>query len=475
MRTVWHTAFFVAAALETIACSSGSVRSQTMTCLVRTMSGDVQGVDSGASCAFLGIPFAEPPVGDLRWKPPRPARAWAPAVLEASSPSTCPQVSLSTSGQLQGSEDCLKLNIWMPSRARTTPAPVIVWIHDGEFTSASANLAASGGQAMAERTGAIVVAANYRIGPLGFLGHRALTAEDHKYPSSGNYGLLDQRAALGWIRDHIASFGGNPHDVVIAGRAAGGHSVSLHVVSPRSAGYFDRAIMQSGYASFRWRTLADAESTGNDFAAALGCTDPPQVLACLRSKTQRQLLMALPTGQSQFAETARAPWGPVVDGLEIPHQPRSLYEKGMFNQVPLTFLATRDEGWGYVDRSFPAVLSREVYEAEVEAEFGTADAAAIRALYPLANFPSPKHALAQITADAETVCEARRIARLVKRTKTQVSLYSLEREADATRFVFGNYLSTPPSHFDSEPSAACDFWESFFLGSVAGLVPASQR
>ena len=145
---------------------------------------------------------------------------------------------------------------------------------------------------MAEQTGAIVVAANYRLGPFGFLGHRALTAEDPGYRSSGNYGFLDQRAALAWVRDHIAAFGGDPNNVTIAGQSAGGHSVSLHVVSPGSAGYFHRAIMQSGYASTRWPTLADAEALGARFAAAVGCTDPSQVLACMRSKTRAEVLLA---------------------------------------------------------------------------------------------------------------------------------------------------------------------------------------
>ncbi len=122
---------------------------------------------------------------------------------------------------------------------------MIVWIHTGAFQGASINLADSNGRRFAEQTGAIVVAANYRLGPLGFLGHAALTAEDPSYPSSGNYGLLDQRAALAWVRDNIAAFGGDPDNVTIDGQSAGGHSVGFHLVSPRSAGYFTKAIMQS--------------------------------------------------------------------------------------------------------------------------------------------------------------------------------------------------------------------------------------
>ena len=236
---------------------------------------------------------------------------------------------------------------------------------------------------------------NYRVGPFGFLGHPALSAEDANYHSSGNYGLLDQRAALGWVHEHIVSFGGNPDAVTIAGRAVGAHSVSLHVVSPRSAGSFSRALMQSGYASTRWRTLADAELLGQDLATVL---DAPIVAqySGLRAKTGTGAL-ALPSGEPQFAETTRAPWGPVVDGLEIPESAAPLYEIGKFSRVPVVIETSGDEGKIYVNRSFPAGLTAEVYEAEVEAEFGTAYASEKRAMYPLVNFPSARDALMRLT------------------------------------------------------------------------------
>lgn len=465
----------IAAASAALVCASCDTRPQTPSCLVSTPSGDVQGVDQGESCAFLGIPFAVPPIGDLRWKPPQPARAWAPAVLQATAlPSICPQVSRTNTGVILGDEDCLRLNIWMPNPPPASPAPVIVWIHDGAFASDSANLAAHDARKAAERTGTIVVAANYRIGPFGFLAHPALTAEDPELHTSGNYGLLDQRAALAWVRGHIAAFGGNRDEVTIAGESAGADSVSLHIVSPGSAGYFSRAIMQNGYASSRWRTLADAESLGQDFATALGCANDAQVVACLRTKTIEEVLFALPTGQPQFAQTARAPWGPIVDGQDIPEQPRRLFENGAFNHVPMVVGATREEGWIYVDRSFPATLTPEVYEAEVEAEFGTADASAIRAKYPLADFKSPKHALARITGDVESVCEAQRIARLVEQARTPVRLYSFDDQAEARNFVFGKILAPPSDHVSREREATCEFWEPFFLRSVIGSVPASQ-
>ena len=452
-KCVGIAAILIAAGPGAFVSSSRAAGQLTASCLVATTSGDVQGVDNGASCAFLGIPFAAPPIGGLRWKPPQPASPWTPATLNATvAPPNCATGTLGI-----GNEDCLKLNIWTPDPAPAAPAPVLVWIHTGAFLAASANFPANNGRRLAELTGAIVVAANYRLGPFGFLGHRALTAEDPAYRSSGNYGLLDQRAALAWVRDNIAAFGGDPENVTIGGQSAGAHSVGLHVVSPRSAGYFGRAIMHSGYASTRWRTLADAESVGDDFAAALACTNPSEVLACMRGKDRNQVLLALPSlpgSLQRFAEIGAAPWGPVVDGLEIPDQPRTLFENGTFNRVPIIIGSTRDEGWLFVDRSFPAGLTAEQYQAAVRPEFGAADAPAILAMYPVADFASPKHALARLTGDAEYVCEARRVARLVSRTRTPVYEYSFEREVDAvapdlvihgldTNFVFGNNYGPP--------------------------------
>ena len=471
-------ALWIAAASGVFVSSSREGRSQAVSCFVTTSNGYVQGLDLGASCIFRGIPFAAPPVGNLRWRPPQPAAAWAPGTLDATvAPPSCPAIFPAGTSGTQGNEDCLKLNIWTPDPPPASPAPVMVWIHTGAFQAASANGAAHNGQALAERTGAIVVAANYRVGPFGFMGHPALTAEDPGYPSSGNYGFLDQRAALAWVRDHIAAFGGDPHNVTIGGQSAGAHSVSLHVVSPGSARYFTRAIMQSGYASTRWPMLAAAEALGTDFAATVGCTDPALVLDCMRSKTRNQVLLAFANGQQQYAASARVAWGPVVDGLDIPDQPRTLYENGTFNRVPLIIGATRDEGWIYVDRSFPGGLTAAQYEAAVEAEFGAANAPAILAQYPVADFASPKLALSRLTGDVEAVCEVRRIARFAERTRTPAYVYSFEREVDAvvpdlvihgldTNFVFGNNFAPPtPYVLNADDlalfSAISGYWTRF--------------
>jgi para-nitrobenzyl esterase len=473
MRRYSRTVFLAAAAVVVLHLSTREARTQVTSCLVTPANGAVQGLDRGASCAFLGVPYGAPTDGARRWRPPQPADAWAPSTLSTIAAPNCPGFSAAT-GQPAGSEDCLKLNIWAPDPAPVS-APVVVWLHPGAFVAASANLAAANGQRFAEETGTIVVAANYRLGPFGFLAHSALAAEDAGYPSSGNYGLLDQRAAFAWVRDHIAAFGGDPLRITIAGSSAGGLSVGLHLVSPGSAGLFDRAIIQSGMPSYRWITRAEAESQGHDFAQALGCVDPAQVLACLRSKTRDQVLNALPIGMDQILEGQRVQWGPVVDGLDLPDQPRALFASGAFVRVPLMVGTNRDEGWPFVDRSFPGGLTPEQYDAALATEFGI-DAAAIQAAYPVAEAGTPeeallrrKESLARIVGDAEFVCETRRVARFAERAGTRVFEYSFEYEVDAVapnrvihglelNLLFGNNFGPPSNYALSDPDK--DFFRS---------------
>src|SRR4029077_18584913 len=206
----------------------------------------------------------------------------------------------------------------------------------------------------------------------------------------------------------------------------------------------------------QWRTAAEAESQGTEFATALGCTDTDAgaLLACLRSKNRDQVLLARPPPLfEQITETGRTQWTPVVDGYEIPDQPRRLYRRGAFTRVPIMLGANRDEGWTFVNRSFPATVTPQQYEAVVDTEFG-ADAARILAAYPAANFASPKHALARLAGDVEYVCETRRVARSIARTRAPVFLYSFEYEVDPlvpdlvvhgmeVNFVFGNNFGPP--------------------------------
>ena len=479
MRTQWVASILTFAACVGVEHSAArEARQQGPSCLVTTVDGDVQGTDNGASCTFLGVPFAAPPVGALRWKPPQTAVPWSPSVLAATTPSpSCPTV---FSGSPSGSEDCLKLNVWVSDPPPTQPAPVIVWLHTGGFSAASANFASHNGRRLAEEQGVIVVAPSYRHGPFGFLAHAALADEDPTHPSTGNYGLLDQRAALQWVRDNIEHFGGDPWNVTIAGTSAGGQSVGLHLVSPDSAPLFQRAIVQSAFPTLRTPTLSEAEDRGQEFAARLGCTDPSTLLPCMRLKTRDEVLIAGTQAMEQVVEQPnRVHWRPIVDGLVIPDQPRTLFERHAFHHVPLIVGSNRDEGWGnFITRSFPMGVSAGQYESWVSAEFGE-DAAEVLAAYPSAAYGSPMEAMARVVGDGQFTCEARRLARLVQGTGKPVFLYSYQYQIDdlsldhvihgvESNIVFGNNYVPPQyaSHALGESDLALfrtmsEYWTTF--------------
>ncbi len=474
------TTAILLAAIAWILGGHSRVNAQSGSCLVTTASGNVQGVLRGGTCTYLGVPYAAAPVGNLRWRPPQPRAPWAPVTFPATTaPPACAQINLA--GAFAGSEDCLTLNIWVPSATVSGGLPVLVWLHPGSFLAASSNLAVADGRRFAEERGAVVVHPNYRLGAFGFLAHSALTLEDAGYRSSGNYGLADQREALRWVRDNIAAFGGDPARVTLMGSSAGSISSSLHLVSPASRGLFHRAIMHSGVATVRWPTSAEAEMQGEAFATALGCTDRAGMLACLRRPTANQVVSALPlaglTGGLQvFAELPGVLWGPVVDGLEIPDQPRELYRRGLFSRVPVIIGATRDDGWTFVDRSFPSGFDALQYERIVQGEFGM-DAAAVLRTYPATAYATPKDALARLTTDAEFVCEARRIARVMHHDGAPVYIYSFEYSVDPvtpgrafhgvdTNFLFGNNFGAPSNHAltpadVSVYEALSTFWRRF--------------
>ena len=429
------------------------------TCLVTTVAGDVEGLDLGTSCAFLGIPYAASTAGANRWKPPQPRAPWAPAIHQAKTSSpNCGQVQQPATAT--GFEDCLFLNIWTRDTAPSQPAPVLVWLHTGAFTGASANFAGTNGRRFAETTGIVVVAPNYRVGSLGFLAHDALAAEDPAHQTSGNYGLLDQQAALRWVRDNIAHFGGDPRNVTLAGTSAGGASVGLQLVSPASAGLYHRAVIQSAYPTTQWTTHDEYVENGEAVATALGCVDPATVLSCLRSKSMAAVLLAQPVATQQVVSPpGRITWEPTVDGFVLPAQPRELLASGQWHTVPTIVGANRDEGWGaFITRSFPTVSLLQ-YETWIAGEFGDA-APAVLLQYPAEDYSSPQEAMARVVGDGQFVCEARRLARIISNSPTgRVYLYSYEYEIDAlsldhvnhgfeSNVLFGNNYAPPifPAH-----------------------------
>src|SRR5271169_5398989 len=230
-----------------------------------TANGPVRGLANGAVDEFLGIPYAAPPVGALRWQPPQPAASWSGVRDATQFAPHCPQ-SASPFGQASTSEDCLFLNVFTPSRQQHGSGhPVMVWIHGGALVTGESNDYDPAGLVA---DGVTVVTINYRIGALGFLAHPALA--DAK-GQSGDYGLMDQQAALRWVQRNIASFGGNPHHVTIFGESAGGLSTLSQVASPQAKGLFEKAIVESGSYNLTQASLASAESAGETFATNAGC------------------------------------------------------------------------------------------------------------------------------------------------------------------------------------------------------------
>ncbi|MEN3359030.1 MAG: para-nitrobenzyl esterase [Mycobacteriales bacterium] len=328
--------------------------------VVRTDAGAVRGVRAGGVDSFLGLRYAAAPVGPLRWRPPRPAPAWSGVRPASRYGNRCPATA-STNGPRSETEDCLFLNVQRPAGARPgARLPVYLFIHGGGLQNGSSNQ--HDGSLIVTGSGVLVVTINYRLGVFGFLGHPGLTAERGE---SGNYGFLDQQAALRWVRRNIAAFGGDPGRVTIGGESAGGFSVCAHLSAPGSRGLFAGAMIQSG--SCPSQTQAAAEAVGTTLASRVGCTDAPTAVACLR---------AVPTGQLLDAGASAAF---VRGGTTLPLDPAVAIQTGRFARVPVVIGANRDEG-----RTFSQGFvggAEAAYTGFVQSRFGT-NADAVLARYP---------------------------------------------------------------------------------------------
>jgi para-nitrobenzyl esterase len=384
--------------------------------------GTVRGVSNGGVSTFLGLPYAAAPTGNLRWRAPRPAVSWH-GIRDASQfgPS-CPQQQIGNPFYPPGpiSEDCLYLNVYTPALPdrQGHSRPVVVWIHGGGLTQdAGRNY---GGTKLAA-DGAVVVTINYRLGALGFLAHPALAA--WLGGPAGNYGLMDQQAALRWVQHNIAGFGGNPDNVTIAGQSAGGLSVLAHLVSRSSRGLFQRAIVQSGAFALTQQSLATAEAGGEALADRVHCTS--QVAACLRGASVTDLVGSFGTGIPG-----------VVDGSVLTESIGTALSHGRFARVPILNGITHDEerlfvtglglavsGGTFVGVDEPIMPGN--YQTNIASVLGvpSADAAAIAAEYPLDAYPAPDVAFSTLVSDANFACPALQVDRW---TSTRVPTYAYQ-------------------------------------------------
>lgn len=353
-----------AAAFATVAPITAASAAQS-SLIVKTTGGLVEGARSGGVDSFLGIPYAAPPVGSLRWQPTQPVRAWSGVRMATHYGNRCAALP-STNGPRSDHENCLFINVQRPSGTTAgIHLPVYVFIHGGGLVNGSSTQ--MNGLQLVQQTNAIVVTFNYRLGVFGFLG---LPALEHT-KGNGNFGFLDQQAALRWVRNNITAFGGDPAQVTVGGESAGGWSVCGHLTAPGSRGLFARAMLQSG--SCYSRTLAATESNSLSYAAAAGCSSSTNVLACLRRTPEPKLL---------DASTAFSPT--FTSGTSVfPVAPLQAVTSGRFQRVPIVNGSNRDEG-----RTFAAGFigqGKAAYVAFVNSTFGS-NAKAV-----LAHYPWPAH------------------------------------------------------------------------------------
>lgn len=402
-------------AIATLSAALPGIAAAAAAAPVRTQSGWIQGSAEHGLAVYRGIPFAAPPIGRLRWRAPQPPLAWS-GVRKADqfAPSCMQERPWWTGGNTQVSEDCLYLNIWTPAKSPDAALPVMVWIYGGGFSSGSASMPIFNGEHLA-RHGVLVVSIAYRVGPMGFLALPALSAESgHRV--SGNYGLLDQLAALRWVRSNIAAFGGNPHRVTIFGESAGAISVSILAASPLGHGLFQGAISESG-GSFgptrtppapgeNIQTLRNAEREGLAFEKRLGVSSLAQ-------------LRRLPAAAIQRASSSSGPIGfwPVLDGWVIAGDQFNLYRAGHYNDEPVLMGTNSDEG-----ALFGTPPTRRAYVSAVRRRFGPF-AARILQQYP-ATATQWRQSSMDLMRDAGFAWQTWVWARLQARTgKSKVYLY----------------------------------------------------
>jgi para-nitrobenzyl esterase len=341
----WSSTRAIALALIMMCCVQTQASSPAPRIHVTT--GVIQGLRFGAAgrqLAFLGIPYAAPPVGELRWRPPQPPAAWLGTRAATRYGAACPQLPAAWLPYPPWKEDCLYLNVWTPQILERARLPVIVYFHGGSNQAGYSHLTPLG--TALSPLGVVVVTANYRLGPMGFLALPALTDES-PHRTSGNYGLLDQIAALGWVRDNISKFGGDFGRITVMGQSAGAVDICLLMTAPQAQGLFQRAILQSGdcqatlnediRSPISYNGISDTgEGAGKRLVADLGIADSPDALRKLRTLPVSAIL-----GASSHDPAIH--FGAIVDGWVVPEQPARIFAQGRQAHIPVLAGSNADE------------------------------------------------------------------------------------------------------------------------------------
>ncbi|MDB5729394.1 MAG: para-nitrobenzyl esterase PnbA, partial [Noviherbaspirillum sp.] len=414
---------------------------------VGTALGVVQGaMADDAIRVFKGIPYAAPPVGELRWRPPAPAQPWSGVRPALEFGPDCPQTGDVGSRAPAQSEDCLYLNVWTPEGAAPGSLPVMVWIHGGSYVAGSGAEARLDGAKLA-REGAVVVTINYRVGLFGFLAHPALSRES-PHGSSSNYALLDQIKAFEWVKANIAGFGGDPGRVTAFGVSAGSASISLLLASPLCMGMFDQAILESPGTGRRLASLDDAEAAG----AVLG-----DDIAALRRLSATELLAKTPllAPKVRGLTTPRI-LRPIRDGWVLPEDERPVFKSGRLHKMPIIVGVNADEG-SEATASWPVGTLQQYHEL-LDASFPGMARTALE-LYPASGDADVRARVAQLFADTQFNYGARMLAHSMSAQGADVWCYVFTRRrahrqdgphhGQEVHYVFGNLAAPYPRELPS--------------------------
>jgi len=429
--------------------------------VVGTADGSVRGAAAGSTHEFLGIPYAAPPVGSLRWRAPGPPAHWTGVRNATRMAPHCPQLA-SAFGVASASEDCLYLNVYTPAtHSGVDNLPVMVWFHGGVLVWGESD---DWNPAHLVGNGVIVVTVNYRLGALGFLAHPALAGRGG---SSGDYGLMDQQAALRWVRANITTFGGDARKVTIFGESAGGLSVLSQLASPGAHGLFSGAVVESGAYTLTPESLGTAETDGKAFAARAGCAD--QSAACLRS---------LPV--STILKDQDAGYQPDLDGLVLTRSLASAFATGKFNHVPVIDGTNLDERRLFVaiDQLIGDPVTALNYPTMIASTLHVSapTATAIVTQYPLSAYSSPATAFGALWTDESFSCPALSVDESLSKYVPTYS-YEFADENAPERYEPPVSFSYGASH-DSEVQYLFDQTNTPLPGVLSGsqqLLAASMR
>ncbi len=448
--------------------------------VIQLHSGPISGKIEDGMRIFTGIPYAAPPTGELRWKPPREIAPWTQVKSATAFSPSCPQPgqSVLALGSGKFSEDCLYMNVWTPAEKPGERLPVMVWIHGGAFNFGSASQPEYDGKHLAEK-GVVVVTINYRLGPLGFLVHPLLSRESPQ-GTSGNYALLDQIAALKWVQKNIAAFGGNPDQVTIFGQSAGSRSVSLLMISPLSTGLFQRAIAESGgpiigseYLSVGFNgDMANVAKMGQKLAAKLGCDKSEDALAALRAKSAQEIVTAADCKTDLFDDEALF-FAPVFDGWVLPKNPLTAFSGGQQHDVPIIVGSTLNEGTLYL--ASEKDLTVEKYKTFLKSRFAENSGQAFE-MFPALQAKDVAPAIDKLITVAANAQPARLMAQAMERKKSKAYLFHFTRLPNTVMarklkvhhgaelaYVFGN-MKKSDGYNDTDMELSkkmMDYWVNF--------------